>query len=217
MPQSVGRGPTFQNGGHCDPERSSEAGRLDGEGRSERCLLHHPNSSPSSAASEVQSGREMLSVYLPSIRPFLCPMDIHEGNKTFDDSVEIMGNQDNSLHRGYADHGEDKRGDKSTHGSVSVSPRSSGLHCQSGEISPDSSTRAGISWAVGGLFESSTETTKRKDKADPQGSGTALNDRVSLSTTTISISGEVQCSFSSNGGRPLILSNVAERCRRTFR
>ena len=46
-----------------------------------------------------------------------------------------------------------------------LSPRSSELYCQSGEISPDSSTRAGISWAVGGLFESSTETTKRKDKA----------------------------------------------------
>ena len=68
---------------------------------------------------------------------------------------------------------------------LSVSPRSSKLHCQSGEISPDSSTRAGIPWAIGGLSESSTETTKRKDKADPQGSGTAINERVSLSTTTL--------------------------------
>ena len=85
VPQSVGRSPTLQNGGHCDPERSSEAGRLDGEGRSERCLLHHPNSPPSSAASEVQSGGAMLSIHLPSIRPLLCPMDIREGNETFDD------------------------------------------------------------------------------------------------------------------------------------
>ena len=62
VPQSVGRGPTFQNGGHCDPERSSEAGRLDGEGRSERCLLHHPNSPPSSAVSEIQSGKAILQL-----------------------------------------------------------------------------------------------------------------------------------------------------------
>ena len=210
VPQSVGGGPTFQNGGHCDPERSSEAGGLDGEDRSERCLLHHPNSPSSSAVSEVQSGRAMLSVHLSSIRPLLCSMDVHKGNETSDDSVDIMGNQDNSIHRRHACHGKDKRGGETTHGSVGVSARSSGLYCQSGEVSPDPSTRTGISWAFNGLSKSSTPTAKRKDKADPQGSGAALEERVSLSTTTISISREAQCSFSSNVSRPRILSSITE-------
>ena len=66
--------------GYCNPERPSQTRRLDGESRSEGCILDHPNSCPSPAVSEVQSRRALLSVYLSPIRPLLCPMDIHQGN-----------------------------------------------------------------------------------------------------------------------------------------
>ena len=130
--------------GHSNPERPSQARRLDGESRSEGCIFHHPNSSPSPAVSEVQSRRALLSVHLPPIRPLLCPMDIHQGNETSDDYAEIPGNQDNSLYRQHAYSGKDKTGDKSTPGSVAVPPGSSGLHCQSGQVLPGPSTGVGI-------------------------------------------------------------------------
>ena len=150
--------------GHSNPERSSQARRLDGESRSEGCILHHPNSSPSPAVSEVHSRRALLLVHLPPIRPLLCPMAIHQGNETSDDSAEIMGNHDNSLHRQHTYSGKDKTGDKSTPGSVAVPPGS----CGSGQVLPGPSTGVGIPWFIGGLTESSTQTFRREDETDPQ-------------------------------------------------
>ena len=158
----------------------------------------------------TSSGRALLSVHLPSIWPLLCSMGIHEGNETADNSSEIMGNQDNHLLRRHAYLGKDERGGKSTPGSVNVSPGSSRLHCQSGEVTLEPSTGAGIPGAVGGLARSATQTARREDITDSQGGNATLSKGVGLSMTTFLISGETQRSFPSNAGGSPILSGLAE-------
>ena len=156
----MGGGPTLQNGGHYNLQRPSEARGLDGESRSEERIHHHLNSSPPPTVSEVQSGRNALTVYLSPIWPLLCPMDIHQGNEAPDDTAEIIGNQDNNLYRRHAYPGGDKRGGKSTPKSVAVSPGSSELHCQSREVVSGPSTKTGIPRVIGGLAESPAQTAR---------------------------------------------------------
>jgi len=65
--QRVGEAPALQNGGYGDTQGTPESKRLDGEGRSQRCLLQNPNTSHSSIVSEVCDRLETFSVYLPTL------------------------------------------------------------------------------------------------------------------------------------------------------
>ena len=87
-PQLVGRD---SDGGHYNPAGPSEAWELDGESRSE-VYFTIPISPGVSEVNNITNSHVFN-------RLFLCPMDIHQGIEASDDTVEIMGNQNNSLHR----------------------------------------------------------------------------------------------------------------------
>ena len=72
---------TFQDGWHEDPP-STESKRLNGEGRSKRCLLHSSNTSWPSVIPEVHGGARTLPVHMPAIHPVLCPMGFHQSDET---------------------------------------------------------------------------------------------------------------------------------------
>ena len=97
--QPVGGDPSLQDGGYLDPMGPTESWGLDGESRSEGCLLHHPNPSSTPTVPEVHSGRQTLPILMPSIRPVLCPVDIYQSNETSDGSIEDLGYPNNNLHR----------------------------------------------------------------------------------------------------------------------
>ena len=90
--QSVGGS---QDEGHRNSAGPLESGGLDGESRSEGCLLHHSNSSSPPTVFEVHSGWTLLPVH---VWPFMCPMDLHQINETSDVPVEGLGNQDNNIY-----------------------------------------------------------------------------------------------------------------------
>ena len=75
--QSVGGDASLQDGGYLNPTRPPESWGLDGEGRSERRLLHDPSAFSTSTVPEVHSGRKLLPILMPPIQPVLCPMDIY--------------------------------------------------------------------------------------------------------------------------------------------
>ena len=135
-PQSMGGGPTLQNGGDCYSEGPFEIRGLDGKSGPEGCLLYHPNSSITSTVTEVHCEGDVLPIHLSPFQPLLCPMDFHQGNETSNDTAEIMGSQDNNLHRRHAHSGRDKGGGESTPGTVAVPPGSPRVHCQSREVIP---------------------------------------------------------------------------------
>ena len=137
-------------------------------------------------------------------------MDFHQGNETSGDIAEIMGGQDNNIHRGHTHSGRDKGGSKSTHRSVAVSPGSSGVYYKSREVIPEPSSRTRIPWAVGGLVESPAQTPWPEDQADSQRCNTATDKGISVRSPAFTISGEAQCSISGNVSCSLILLSLAE-------
>ena len=198
------------HGGDCYFEGPSEIRGLDGKGGSEGCLLYHPNSSLTSTVTEVHCEGDVSPIHLSPFRPLLCPMDFHQGNETSNDTAEVMGSQDNNLHRQHAHSGRDKGGGESTPGSVAVPPGSPRVHCQLREVMPGPNTGTGIPWVVRGLAESPTQTPWREDQTDSQRCNTDANEGFSVGSTPFTISGEAQRSISGNVSRSLILLSLAE-------
>jgi len=70
--------PTLQDGGYGDPQRVVESEQLDGEGESQRCILHSPKSS---TPPSLPGGPSSLPVYLPTLWPVLCTMGIYQSDE----------------------------------------------------------------------------------------------------------------------------------------
>ena len=89
---------SFQDGGYPNIAGPLKTRGLDGEGRSEGCILHHPNSSPSSTTSEVCGRESPVLIHLPPLRSLVCPMDIHESDKAINDTAEVIGSLNNNIY-----------------------------------------------------------------------------------------------------------------------
>ena len=204
----MGGDPSLQDGEYLDPTGPTESWGLDGESRSEGCLLHHPNPSSTPTVPEVHSGRQTLPILMPSIRPVLCPVDIYQSNETSDGSVEDLGYLNNNLHRQYVDSGDSggvQRCSNATLGSVDIPPRSPRFHCQQGKIYSVPSSGIGVPRAAGRFTEPPAQITQRENEAYSQGCGTASMESFCVSTAALSVSGEAECSFPSNPGSPSVL------------
>ena len=101
----VGSTPALQNGGHKYPKGTIEGKRLDGEDRPQGCILHHPNTSCSSAFSKVHDKSTTLPVYMPPIRPVLCSMGVHKSDETHINLPSNYGGMYDCLHRRHTSDG----------------------------------------------------------------------------------------------------------------
>ena len=89
--ERVGGTSALKDGRYGDTQGTVEGERLDGEGRSERCLLHHSNACRSSTISKVQGEITTLPVHLPTIWPVVCPMGLHQGDEALSILLRSMG------------------------------------------------------------------------------------------------------------------------------
>ena len=210
MPQPVGRYPPLQNGGHCHTEGPPESWRLDGEGRPEGCLLHHPHSSSTSAISEIHRQQTVLPVHLSPFWPFMCPLDIHEGNETSDGPSECMGSQDNYIYRRYADPGGVQGVSSTTTGNIVVPPRGTRVHCQQREIPFVPNPEVGVPGVASGLAEPSTCIAQGEVGPDSQGGRIALPEAIGDSPTTLTACGEIERSNPSSSGSSLVLQSSSK-------
>ena len=209
VPQPVGGCSSLQNGGHCHTKRPPESQGLDGEGRSEGCILHHSNSPSTSAVPKVHGQRPLFPVHLSPVWPVMCPLDIHKGNETFDGPPEGMGSQDNYIYRRHVDPGRVQGIGNSAPGSVVVSPRGSGFHCQQGKVPPMPIPGTGISGIASRLTEPATQTAQREVESDSQGGWTAPSEDSGVSPAALTVLGEIECSIpGSPGGSPVLQSTT---------
>jgi len=98
--------PSTSNERHGDTPGMTEDKQLDGEDRSKRCLLHNPSTPQPPIVSEVHVGARVLSVYVPTIWPVLCSMDVHQGDEANSNLPMQYGSAHDSLHRQYTHDGE---------------------------------------------------------------------------------------------------------------
>ena len=102
QPQEVermGGAPTLQDGGLGDTKRVTEGKRLDGEGGSQRCLLHSSNSCDSPTHALIPGGTGTLPVHMPAFWPVMCTLGIHQSDETSDHSPLEHGSLHDYLYR----------------------------------------------------------------------------------------------------------------------
>ena len=124
--ERLGGTPALQDG-YGDTQGAVEDERLDGEGRSQRRLLHHPNTYRSSTFLKVQSGSTTLPVHLPTIRPVLCPMGVHQGDETPCHPPTEYGGTYDSLYRRHTADGRVHQSGRGSSGSPDILANRSGL------------------------------------------------------------------------------------------
>ena len=78
---------------------------------------------------------------------------------------------------------------------------------QQGEIHSVPSSGTGVPRIVGRLIKPPAQITQQEVEADPQGGGSTSTEGVFVSTTTLPVSGEAECSFTSNTGSSSILQD----------
>ena len=89
----------LQDGRHVDTRRTAENEQLDDEGKLKRCLLHNPNTPQSPTIPEIHGETKALPVYMPAIRPVLCPMSFHQGDEASSNLPLQYGSAHDSVHR----------------------------------------------------------------------------------------------------------------------
>ena len=139
--ERVGVHRTLQDGGNPNPEGHSTIRRLICESRSERRLLHNPNRLQPPAVPEVHAGKRELSVHMPPLWPVLCLPYVHQGTEASDNTTPFMGDQDNRLHRRYANSGRDSRASVTTPRAPYVDTTGLGVQCQSRQICAQTNPR----------------------------------------------------------------------------
>ena len=97
--ERVGDTSALQNERDGDTQKTAENGQLDGEGRLIRCLLHNPNTPQSPTIPEIHGETKALPVYMPAIRPVLCPMSFHQGDEASSNLPLQYGSAHDSVHR----------------------------------------------------------------------------------------------------------------------
>ena len=132
--ERVGDYRALQDGGNLHPEGPVEVGGLVCEGGSERRLLHSSHRGQSSAIPEIYAIGEELPIHLPSLWPILCPPHLHQSTEASNDPSQVLGSQDNRLHRRYAGSGRISGSSISAPGNPAVGIPGSGLHYQLGEV-----------------------------------------------------------------------------------
>ena len=203
--EPMGGDPPFQDGGNSYSSGSAPPGRLDGESGPKGRLLHHSHLQGPPELFEVHGRWDLLPVHLPAIRPVLCPLDLHQGDEANDDSAEVMGHQNNHLYQRHVDTGQFQEGSLPTLGSACVPPRGTGLHHKLGEITFVPSPGNRVSRTDGGLIGHPTEASWREAAANPQGGCSVADLRSSVSSSTLPVYREAECSFTSHSSGTSVL------------
>ena len=189
----MGRAPALQDGGHGNSQGATEAERLDGEGGPKRCLLHHTDTCRSPTFPEVYSEAGTLSVYMPTIRPVVCPMGIHQSDEARHHPPPGYGCAYDSLYRRHTDSRGIPFPGGGPSGSTDASVDRPGVHHQCTQINhhPDPEDR--VPGSPGGLHLTTpeparTETPPHQDRGEP-----ASQELTGDSTTASSTDREAAC------------------------
>ena len=167
--ERMGGTPALQDGRYGDSQGIIEDRQLDGEGRPERCLLHNPSTPQTPIISEIHSGARALPVHMPTIRPVLCPMGLHQSDETNSNFPPQHGGAHDSLHRRYTPVGglPEPSGDPPT--SLGVSVNKSGIYHQLFQVDNHTYPEDRVSGVTGGLNVTTLEFTRGKTPPDQDG------------------------------------------------
>ena len=193
--ERVGGTPALQDGRYGDTQGTVEGERLDGEGRSERRLLHHSNTCRASTISKVQGETTTLPVHLPTIRPVMCPMGVHQGDEAPCHPPTEYGSTYDSVYRRHAADGRVHQSGRGTSGSPDILADRSGLCHQYTQVDHNPNSADRVSGYAGGLHLPPIVLTRRETPPHQDGDQSDPTEVPGDSTSTGSINWEAACNF----------------------
>ena len=205
-PEPVGGNSPLQNGGPANSSRPAEAGRLASQGGLERCLLHSSSPPRPPPLPEVCDRRGDLPVYLPSIWASLRPLGVHQVDENCGDSSQVMGVQDDYLHRRHPGHGRiSYSGPTALEGSCSplAMPR---FFDQLREVGDVTYSGVGVSRDGGEHQYLNCQPARRQDQANSVRSNQNFQYGFPFSSSSFTFSGQTECSNPGCGPSSSLLS-----------
>ena len=182
----------LQDGGYLHAERSPKRRRLDDQSRSKRCLLYGSNSLPTQKTPSIQLGSTGLPVQLPTIRPVISTMDLHQGHTSTHSHTQVTGYEDNNLHRRHPDNGRDTVSCQRTHCRTDISAGKLGIHCEPPKINFKPNANNRISRVRDQISHNGDAITRGKNKTHQTRDNKALAIREPINSRTISITGQAK-------------------------
>ena len=214
--ERVGSPSALQDGGHGDTQRTVEGKRLDGEGGSQRCLLHNSDAYESSVIPEVHAGERTLSVHLPTIRPLLCPMGIHQSDEAHSYLPSEHGSSHDCLHRRHSANGGFTRPSGESPQGLDILVDRSGVCHQYTQVNYYTIPTDRVSGAVGELIHPTVEPTRREAPQYQVGDRTNEAEASHHSKTTGSTNRETPGSIASSFSCPPVLPVSSRRPTECF-
>ena len=210
-PQSMGRDPSLQDGGLIHSPRSAEAGRLASKGGLEGCIPNGTGMPRTPMLPTIHHRRSDLSVHLPSLRSFMCPVGFHQDDEGSGDLAQVMGDQDNHLYRRHLNNVRVCNISSTALGGVNTHPKVPGVHNQHQEISDDTDPGNRVPRDGGELQLFAGQASRRQAEADPDRGWQNFKHDLSASQIALPLLGETQRNYPSCPLSPTILPLLAER------
>ena len=213
----MGSALALQNGGHKYPKGTIKGKRLDGEDRPQGCILHHPNTSRSSALSKVHGISTTLPVYMPPIWPVLCFMGVRKRDETHINLPSKYGGTYDCLHRRHTSDGGVPSAGEGPPGGINLFAGRPGVCHQHTEVDHNHSPTNRI-FGIAGRLDHFTPKSTRRETLSHQVRD-RLDSKEKLSNNCEAACPENQetaCSISGNPSSSPILQVLSGRLQRAL-
>ena len=154
----------LQDGRHSHAERSPTPGRLDDEDRSERCVLRNSGGMPTPEIPCIPLARKNIPIQLPAVRSVVGSVGLYQDHKASSDNSEILGSENDHLHRRHTDPGGRCQNSTGTHRVHDLPAGELGTNGQQREIPDEPNPRTRIPGPHHGLSSYATQTSGIKDQ-----------------------------------------------------
>ena len=157
----------LQNGGHSCPERPAQTrGQLDGEGRFEGRIFHAPDMRGGQSIPQVLAQRPDILVQVPTVRPGVCPLGLHQDPQASSCPAETTGSANFRLHRRHLNPGRVQGTGQGPRDRLGVPPGESRLCSEQCQVPIGADTGHRVSRLHGKLTQPGVELTCRQDQED---------------------------------------------------
>ena len=201
----MGGAPALQNGGNGDTQRVVEGERRDGEGGSQRCILHSPNTPRPPTSPAFPGGPCSLPVYMSTLRPILCTMSIYQSDEATHNIPSEYGGSHDHLYRRHSIDGGVSRPSKTPPEHPGAPTGWPGIHYQSGQINNLSCSADRVSGSPGRLNHITPKSARREASPHKAGGGAVIAESASNSTTSSPDNRETARNISGSSPSPSVL------------
>ena len=198
-PERIRSDGALQDGGYPPSKRPVETGRLDGQSGSKGRVLYSSDPQAGQRFPEIRLQEQDIQVQMPTFRPSVCPLGLHQDPEACSRSAETAGSEANCVYRRYTHSGRDTRPGEGPRLRPHLSPRKPGFHSQFPEMCPGTHPEDRFPGLPSRLSQSGASSICRQDQKDQSRPAEDAVRQLLLCKEASTGAGQAQCS---NQGHP---------------